>query len=180
MAALHRLNISNNPSITGGAFVPVIRSLKENCTLQFLDISGINLGDIFAKEVSAVLYTNDMLRELQMANSGISSTGSKMLMQSLTQNFTLVKLNISNNDVDEILSVKKMIDVNCTLKTLNLSCCKISRENQDLLMQYLEDRPGALDTLDVSEQRIDEKSPSKCISDDEDELTEEDVDDDII
>ena len=119
---LLHLNISNN-AITIEGLVLLANSLKHNNSLEILELSQIgNLGKEGGQHLSLFLTDNKSLLKLDISNNNLSYIGAKFLAKGLSVNSSLVQINISNNNLDEAgcIFISEALETNNSLTTLNL------------------------------------------------------------
>lgn len=100
--------------------------LKQNRTLEVLDLSGNPFEGPLGKAMAAVLKANSSLTELRLAYCGLEDM--KELAESLTTNRKLRKLDLSHNGtIDNAGSdlLAAALKNNTTLTVLKLWCCSI-------------------------------------------------------
>ena len=113
----------------------IFRSLEHNTSLEELDLSdNSQLGDSeeVAYAIERMLNVNRTLKVLTLCNCGLDATVATSIFSSLEHNTSLEKLDISENSQlakgnSEAVgcAVERMLNVNTTLKVLNLGHCKL-------------------------------------------------------
>ncbi|ESP02588.1 hypothetical protein LOTGIDRAFT_171908 [Lottia gigantea] len=136
------LNLSDNRADTDSAAC-IGMMLKENKTLQYLDVSGNNLGkDYFSRCVGPALKTNSSL--LTLRAESIGSVDMKLLLESLQENNSLEDFNISNNQITDRTCIGKYLAVclqqksSTKLYSINISNCNMNPDGIKLLLQGLQ------------------------------------------
>jgi hypothetical protein len=76
-------------------------ALKDNTTLQFLDVSTNDFGDEGAGYVGEMLQQNKGLKSLSIANNGITDTGAHKIFHALKNNSTLTFIDLTFNNIQE-------------------------------------------------------------------------------
>ena len=119
---LQQLNISNN-SIGDGGATALAEILKENTTLQQLNISNNSIGFGGATALAEILKENRTLQQLCISNNSIGVGGATALTEMLKENRTLQQLYIRNNSigVGGVTALAEMLKENRTLQQLDVS-----------------------------------------------------------
>ena len=117
--------------------------IPENCVEFFralnnsgLKVSNLNVQDLTdqtAERFAVGLAESQWVQALKLDNCHISSVGAASLFRSLEHNTSLEELDLSQNrqlaeaDSEAVgCAIEKMLNVNRTLKVLNLSCCNVT------------------------------------------------------
>ena len=73
--------------------------LKTNTSLQYLEISCNEIGDLTTQHIAAGLVHNHSLKELDISGNNITSVGATSIFRALVNNTTLESLNLSRNNL---------------------------------------------------------------------------------
>ena len=116
---LQQLDISNNSIGIGGA-TALAEMLKENRTLQQLYISNNSIGVGGATALAEMLKENRTLQQLDISNNSIGVGGATALAEMLKENRTLQQLYIRNNSIGDggATALAEMLKENRTLQQL--------------------------------------------------------------
>ena len=113
---LSRKNIQDNDG------VDIAKILFTNKVLRTLQLEGNNLGPKSAKEFGLALRMNNTLRLLDLESNQLTQDGEDLsgithFIGALTQNKTLISLNLANNKLEEPIDkeIRCMLEVNTTL-----------------------------------------------------------------
>lgn len=136
--------------ITGAACVSEL--LKDNRTLQVLNIGGNHIGDDGMSLVLKELQLNNTMTELRIAGCGLSLqgtvatsyhivmmmmmiTGAKSIGILLSNNQTLRMLNMGWNDIGDmgISEIAQGLWSNKSLTNLNISMCQLSGKGNKIV-----------------------------------------------
>ena len=161
---LHRILIRltvKNCNLTSNCGLPVTYLLHINNPLNYLEISGNNIGDEGITIISHILCNNTTLVQLLAHSCGFHSKGAESVAEMLQVNKTLKYLNISKNDIkdDGMAAVIHSIEVNTTLLQLKLyECCygckglksidkmlKVNKSLQELCISVKTGKRGDID-----------------------------------
>lgn len=119
----------------------VCRSLARNSRLELIDISSNNIGDDSIRSLSQTLLKNRSLRELNLENCGLTSTGSACtaLSRALRANTALRSLQISRNALGDtgMASLADGLKYNGTLETLSANMCGVGNTGFAQLLEAL-------------------------------------------
>ena len=74
-------------------------ALRENSTLQELDLMGNSIRDAGAESIAMALRENSTLKKLQMGGNDIGAVGAQAIADALRQNSTLQQLELSVNGI---------------------------------------------------------------------------------
>ena len=131
---LQELNMSNNRITNEGAKM-IGEAIKVNKTLQKLDISNNSISDDGTAAISDGLKCNISLQELNMSRNKITNEGAKMIGEAIKVNKTLQKLDISNNSIsdDGTAAISDGLKYNISLQELNMSGNKITNEGAKMI-----------------------------------------------
>ena len=119
---LQELNMSNNRITNEGAKM-IGEAIKVNKTLQKLDISNNSISDDGAAAISDGLKCNISLQELNMSDNQIANEGAKMIGEAIKVNKTLQKLDISGKSIsdDGAAAISDGLKCNISLQELYMS-----------------------------------------------------------
>lgn len=84
---------------------PLIRSLSENQSLKYLDISGNNLGELGALIVASAFRLNEGVQVLKLDNNNIGYNGWISICSIFNNNKTLRYLEFPWKDFDKFSKV---------------------------------------------------------------------------
>ena len=108
------------------------RMLNVNRTLKVLDLSGCGFANEVATYFSNGLAQNCMVQNVALCLNQTCSTGAVNIFRSLENNGSLKELDLSGNqqlaegDSEAVVcAIERMLNVNRTLKVLNLSGCEL-------------------------------------------------------
>ena len=151
---LQQLDISGN-SIGGGGATALAGMLKENRTLQQLDVSGNSIGGGGATALAGMLKENRTLQQLDVSGNSIGSGGATTLAEKLKENRTLQQLDVSENSIGDggATVLADMLKENRTLQQLDVSGNSIGDVGATALADTLKEN-RTLQQLDVSENSI--------------------------
>ena len=123
---LQELNLSNNKLTHRGACI-FVRAFEVNKTLQVLDISNNELFDEGTVAVSRSLENNTAIKILNLSNNSFTANGARSIARLLQVNKTIQKLNISNNTIscDGAIAISDCLKNNKSLQDLNISSADI-------------------------------------------------------
>ena len=126
---LQELDLSNRGITREGAKL-IGKAIKVNKTLKELDISGNPLFDDGATAISDGLKSNNSLQELNMGSGKISNKGVKRIAEAIEVNTNLKILNINRNTIsdDGVVAISDSLRSNNSLQELNLEYNKITSE----------------------------------------------------
>ena len=100
---LQELNLSYNKITSEGAKM-IGEAIKENKILQKLDICGNSISDDGAAAISDGLKCNISLQELNMSSNNIASEGAKLIAEAIKVNTTLHTLYLYQHYINDALS----------------------------------------------------------------------------
>ena len=118
--------------------VGIFRFLEHNTSLEVLDLSENSQlveddSDVVGCAINRLLNVNRTLKVLILYDCGLDTAVATHVFRSLEHNTTLEELDLFHNsqlaegDSEAVgCAIERMLNVNRTLKVLNLSCCKIS------------------------------------------------------
>ena len=106
---------------TGAALLSAF--IYNNTIIQQLDISYNNISDDGAEAISECLKNNNTLQQLDMSYNNISDDGAEAISECLKNNNTLQQLDMSYNKVTNkgVIKILRSIKSNGPLHTLNLN-----------------------------------------------------------
>ena len=121
-STLNGLNLSNN-SISNAGAVALGQALCCNSTLEELHLSNNSISDAGAVALGQALHHNSTLMELVLSNNSISNTGVVAIAEALHHNSTLKYIYFSNNSISDagVVAIAKALRHNSTLKYIYLS-----------------------------------------------------------
>lgn len=104
--------------------------LKNNTTLEGLNLGNCELGNKGCDFLAPSLKVNKTLRYLSLPNNGITSAGAAVLAAALSSNAGLTELNLANNRIDDsgARELVKALQTNNKLCVLNVEHNDISDE----------------------------------------------------
>ena len=146
---LEQLDVSWNSIGQGGA-TTLAEMLKENRTLQLLDVSGNTIGQGGATALAEMLKENRTLQQLNVGTNSIGQGGATALAQMLKENRTLEQLNVSTNSIGQrgATALAQMLKENRTLQQLDISWNSIGQGGATILAEMLKEN-GTLQQLNV-------------------------------
>ena len=99
------------------------QSLRDNTTLQCLDISSGAIGDKGCAAVAQCLEANTALRSVDVGCNGIGAAGAAALAKGLEANGTLTALSLRDNDVGDrgCIALAEALRVNSALARLDVA-----------------------------------------------------------
>ena len=147
---LQQLDVSGNSIGQGGA-TALAEMLKENRTLQQLDVSGNSIGQGGATALAEMLKENRTLQQLDVSGNSIGQGGATALAEMLKENGTLQQLDVSGNSIGQggATALAEMLKENGTLQQLDVSNNSIGQGGATALAEMLKEN-GTLQQLNVS------------------------------
>ncbi|EGC40533.1 hypothetical protein DICPUDRAFT_73870 [Dictyostelium purpureum] len=135
--SLTTLDISCN-SISTEAFNSIFQALESNHTLTSLNLSK-NIIDtsIPMESVFFSLSHNKTLTSLNLSECSLQNYHFDLISQGLVNNNTLLKLDLSRNNISSIDPFLQVLCKNKTLKSINLSKHKIKLNDINILLHYI-------------------------------------------
>ena len=135
--SLEELDLSGNRQLAVGdseaVGCAVERMLKVNRTLKVLNLTDCGLTNELVSYFANRLAQNHSVRKVILHSNNIGSTGAMSIFRSLEHNTSLEELDLSGNSQlaggeSEAVgcAIERMLNVNRTLKILNLSGCNIT------------------------------------------------------
>jgi len=105
------------------SIVSLSQSLKENHSINLLNISDNIIGDVGSQALGELLFNNEVITKLDISNGQISKEGIKYITTSLEGNKVIKCLNISGNKIGDVgsIAVANLIERNLSLIDLNVS-----------------------------------------------------------
>ena len=138
---LEYLNLSDNDNIGGGGAVKLITSLTKFSTIRELKLryTGIDFED--CKALGELLATSKYIQVLNVFGPGISSDRIQLIIDGLSHNTSLEKLNMrfSKFSSENVLHLASVLRVNTRLKELYISYCHIQSSDSVHLAKALEE-----------------------------------------
>ena len=131
---LQELNMSINKITNEGAKM-IGEAIKVNKTLQKLDISGNSISDDVSSAISDGVKCNISLQELDMSSNKVTNEGAKMIGEAIKVNKTLQKLDISGNSIsdDGSSAISDGVKCNISLQELDMSSNKVTNEGAKMI-----------------------------------------------
>ena len=137
--SLEELDLSGNSQLAEGdseaVGCAIERMLNVNRTLKVLNLSGCGFANEVAAHFSNGLVQNCVVQKVVLCSNHIGSTGAVNIFRSLEHNTSLEELDLSGNsqlaegDSEAVgCAIERMLNVNRTLKVLNLSGCGFANE----------------------------------------------------
>ncbi|KAJ3212140.1 hypothetical protein HDU67_004010 [Dinochytrium kinnereticum] len=122
----------NSNSIGPDGGIAIAKALNINETLQVIDISDNSIADPGGMEIAAMLQINTALSHIYMRGCNLAANSLIAIFTVLQNNQTIEFLDISNNEShqsrltqslqnDLIMHLSRMLKINRTIKTINLS-----------------------------------------------------------
>ena len=135
--SLEELDLSENSQLAEGdseaVGCAIERMLTMNTALKVLNLGGCKLTDEIIACFSNGLAHNYSMRKVVLHSIQVGSTGAVSIFRSLEHNTSLEELDLSNNsqlaesDIEAVgCAIERMLNVNVTLKVLNLNGCNIT------------------------------------------------------
>ena len=138
---LEYLNLRDNDNIGGGGAVNLITSLTKFSTIRELNLryTGIDFED--CKALSELLATSKYIQVLDVFGPDISSDSIQWIVDGLSHNTSLEKLNMScsNFSSENVLHLASVLKVNTRLKKLDIRYCNIQSSDSVHLAKALEE-----------------------------------------
>ena len=135
--SLEELDLSENRQLSEGdseaVGCAIERMLNVNKTLKVLNLYGCGLTNELASYFASGLAQNHSTTKVELCSNNIGSTGAVHIFRSLEHNTSLKELDLSGNsqlaggDSEAVgCAIERMLNVNKTLKVLNLSDCNVT------------------------------------------------------
>ena len=145
--------LQQNELTANGAAI-IADGLRDNITLEALELSGNHLSDKGIYHLTQVLtMNNSTLRKLYCGSNGITDQGAQYIAQLLKKNRVLTRLDLSFNEISDrgvCRIANALAHFNTTLVQLNLSWNKLKSESSvDALVEMIEHH-HAFENLDIS------------------------------
>ena len=149
-----KLVLSEN-CITDRGATALAEMLKENRTLQQLDVSRNSIGDEGATALVEVLKANRTLQQLDIRINSVGIGGATALAEMLKENKTLQYLDISNNSIGDggATALAEMLKENRTLQQLVVISNSIGDGGATALVEVLKEN-RTLQQLYISNNSI--------------------------
>ena len=150
------LNMTTN-NITERGAATLAEMLKENRTLEQLDVNHNSIGDGGATALAEMLKENRTLQQLNVSLNSIGVGGATALAEMLKENRTLQQLNVMHNSigVGGASALAEMLKENRTLQQLDVNLNSIGVGGATALAEMLKEN-RTLQQLDVSGNSIGE------------------------
>ena len=147
---LQQLNVSLNSIGQGGA-IALAEMLKENTTLQQLNVNFNSIGQGGAAALAEILKENRTLQQLDVRVNSIGLEGATALAEMLKKNRTLQQLDVSDNSIGQggATALVEMLKENRTLQQLDVGGNSIGQGGAIALAEMLKEN-RTLQQLDVS------------------------------
>jgi Ran GTPase-activating protein (RanGAP) involved in mRNA processing and transport len=131
---LEELNISRNKIGPLGALA-LATMLKENTTLNKLVLNHNDIGDTGAIALFQALEINTRLISLFLVRTNVTHSSAKAAYTMLTRNKWLQSLSLQQNnfDEDDVLTICNALKCNTTLRNLFLNGAPIGEKEQEIL-----------------------------------------------
>lgn len=136
---LESLSLNDNPiGISGVKSMATLLSSGE-CSLKILYLNKINLGDKGIALLANALKENDTLECLEIANNNITHVGAQSLELALEDNNTLQKVNMAHNNIgnEGVGCIATALIGNRSLNVLDLSHNNIGNEGAEAMAESL-------------------------------------------
>ena len=135
---LQELNMSWNEITSEGAKM-IGEAIKVNKILKKLYIHGNSISDDGAAAISDGLKYNISLQELNMSSNKITSEGAKMIGEAIKVNKILKKLDIHGNSISDngAAAISDGLKFNISLQELNMSSNKITSEGANMIAEAI-------------------------------------------
>ena len=151
---LQQLDVSINSFGNGGA-TALAEMLKENRTLQQLNVSFNSIGNGGATALAEMLRENRTLQQLHVSFNSIGDGGATALAEMLRENRTLQQMHVSSNSIGDggVTALAEVLRENMTLQQLNVSFNSIGDGGAITLAEMLK-KNRTLQQLNVSYNSI--------------------------
>ena len=142
-------------NITGRGAAILVELLKENRTLQQLDVSNNCIGDGGATKLAEMLKENITLQQLSIGTNSIGDEGTMALVKMLKESRTLQQLDVSANSIGDIgtTALAEIMKENRTLQQLDVSSNSMGNQGATALAEILKEN-RTLQQLDISSNFI--------------------------
>ena len=126
-------------SVTESGATVLVEMLKENRTLQQLDVGGNSIGDGGATALAEMLKENRTLQQLDVKANSIGDGGATALAEMLKENRTLQQLDVKANSIGDggATALAEMLKENRTLQQLDISGSSIGVGGATALAEML-------------------------------------------
>lgn len=134
---LESISLNENPSIRGIESMAALLS-SGDCSLKILYLNKVNLGDEVSIIANA-LKENDTLECLEIANNNVSHVGAQCLERALKDNSSLQKVSLAHNNISNEGAgcIGSGLINNESLNVLDLSHNKIGNEGAKAISESL-------------------------------------------
>lgn len=130
--------------------IPISRLLILNLSDNFISNEG-------SASISFILTENSQLEQLYVSGNNIGQKGAKLIFTALYSNFSLKKLDLSNNPIKTLFEdTSYALENNYCLKDLNLADCSLNYSSILLLSHILLKNKG-LTSLNLACNSLDDK-----------------------
>ena len=133
MPQLVTLLLGGNADINRGCVVAVVSALCDHQVLEWLDLSGTDIGEEDYKQIARLLSRSQTLEKLNIGSNFLTSDNIHIILNGLHKNSSLKHLVMVNNQTVSLdhmksLSVYLQDTGKCKLETLGLEYCNIEPE----------------------------------------------------
>ena len=151
---ISKLSMFNNDITESGA-TTLVEMLKENTTIQYLDVGTNSIGVGGATALAELLKEKRTLQELRVSFNSIGEGGTTALVEMLKENKMLQKLSVIGNFIGDggATALAEMLKENRTLQQLDVSCNSIGDGGATAVAEMLKEN-RTLQQLNVSYNSI--------------------------
>ena len=127
---LKTLGLAINPNIGEGGAVPLITSLIDHNSLQFLNLHKTGIGVEDCQALSELISSSTSLKELDISVNNLSPNAVELILSGFNHNTVLMKLKMNNShfSLQNIILLASMLRTNHTLVYLDLYHCNIDSD----------------------------------------------------
>jgi len=149
---INELNIGNNPKITNHAYLTTL----ESSTVTKLVLNWNNLGNEGAKHLASLLTNNTTLQYLDLSAVDIQDNGLAVIILALQKNNSLTHLNLQNNNISDksFTLLSDLLQTNKGLTYLSLRALNLGDNGVSILSKGLSANQ-TLTALDLQNNKID-------------------------
>ena len=121
------------------AYYSLVDALRMNNSLEILDLSDNNIGEIESSCIIEALINNTTLRELNLSGNSIGSKGAKAVTNLLLHNSTIITLDLFNTNLDESdgWMISQALEKNFQLRFLVIGGNQISNDLSEIFKYQL-------------------------------------------
>ena len=136
---LQELNLARN-NITNEGAKKIAEAIQATKTLQKLNLYGNNISDDGAVAISDSLKINVSLQELYLAWNNIETEGAKKIAEAIQATKTLQKLNLYRNKIsdDGAVAISDSLKINVSLQELDLAQNNITTEGAKKIAEAIQ------------------------------------------